>query len=230
MKISYLVTCCNEKEELRTLLAQLTAHIAWHNTGDEIVILQDDSNVSLENEDIIKQFTDDFAFVKLYKHKLSGDFGIHKNYGSKLCKNPWIVQADADERFSSFLLINLADILEANPTVELFRVPRVNIVHGATQADAIKWGWHMSTLPEFGDAPIINWENSGDYQSRIYRNLSKIHWHKPLHETITGHEVSSAFPREVDFAIIHEKTLARQTAQNEFYNRNWSSAANMGQG
>jgi hypothetical protein len=71
------------------------------------------------------------------------------------------------------------ELIKSNPTVELYRVPRVNIVRGATQQDAAMWGWHMSTLPEyFGNEPIINW-NHGDYQSRIYKNSLKIQWQNP---------------------------------------------------
>jgi hypothetical protein len=37
-------------------------------------------------------------------------------------------------------------------------------------------------------------------------------------------------PKEVDWALIHEKTIERQKAQNMFYNKNWSRQANMGHG
>jgi hypothetical protein len=88
-------------------------------------------------------------------------------------------------------------------------------------------------LPEFGDLPVINWGNGGnggDYQSRIYKNTEKIKWQKPLHETIVGASLVAHLPKEVDYAIIHDKTIERQRNQNEFYNKNWSVAANMGQG
>jgi hypothetical protein len=121
------------------------------------------------------------------------------------------------------------ELLESNPTVELYRVPRVNIVRGATDNDARNWGWHISKLSEFGDLPIINWGN-GDYQSRIYKNSLRIQWQKPLHETIVGASIVAHLPKEVEWSIIHDKTIDRQRAQNEFYNKNWSIKANMGQG
>jgi hypothetical protein len=37
-------------------------------------------------------------------------------------------------------------------------------------------------------------------------------------------------PKEVEWSIIHDKTIDRQRAQNLFYNQNWSKQANMGQG
>jgi len=111
----------------------------------------------------------------------------------------------------------------------LYRVPRVNIVRGATEQDARTWGWSISKLLDYGDLPIINWHH-GDYQSRIYKNSLKIQWHKPLHETIVGAEYVSQLPKEVDWAFIHDKTIDRQRAQNMFYNQNWSVKANMGHG
>ncbi len=153
----------------------------------------------------------------------------HKNYGSKRCVGDYIVQIDADEYPHSTLLYNMKELLEANPMVELYRVPRVNIVRGATEQDARTWGWNISKLLDYGDLPIINWHH-GDYQSRIYKNSLKIQWHKPLHETIVGAEYVSQLPKEVDWAFIHDKTIDRQRAQNMFYNQNWSVKANMGHG
>ena len=229
MKISYLVTVHNEVAELERLLSQLYSAIS--KTNDEIVILDDFS----DNEDTRKilafhpLFSTSSKLGRVVQHQLNNDFGSHKTFGSRQCTGDYIVQCDADEYLSQYLLENLHEVIEANPTVELYRVPRVNIVRGATQQDATMWGWHMTKLPEFGDLPIINW-NSGDYQSRIYKNSLKIQWQKPLHETISGAEFVSMLPKEVDWAIIHDKTIDRQRAQNAFYNQNWSRSANMGNG
>ena len=229
MKISYLVTCHNEVSELYRLTVQL-AHVCGIGEGerqDEIIIL-DDFSTDHRTKEILKAVAC-HPCVKVVQHSLGGDFGAHKTYGSRQCTGDYIVQLDADEYLSQPLLDNLPELLETNPQVELYRVPRVNIVRGATQEDARKWGWHVSQLEEFSGLPVINW-NSGDYQARIYKNTPKIYWHKPLHETITGAEYVTALPLEVDYAIIHDKTIDRQRAQNEFYNKNWSERANMGQG
>jgi glycosyltransferase involved in cell wall biosynthesis len=226
MKISYLVTCKNETLELLQLIEKLKTHIDFVAPNDEVVVLDDFS----DNEDTKKILSK----AKIYgftvvQHELNKNFAEHKNYGSKRCVGDYIVQIDADEYLFPNLLNNIHEIIESNPTVELYRVPRVNIVRGATDNDARNWGWHVSKLPEFGDLPIINWGN-GDYQSRIYKNSLRIQWHKPLHETIMGASVVAHLPKEVDYAIIHDKTIDRQKAQNEFYNKNWSIKANMGQG
>lgn len=226
MKISYLVTCKNETLELLQLIENLKTHIDFVAPNDEVVILDDFSNNEDTKKILAKAKSYGFTVVQ---HSLNKNFSEHKNYGSKRCVGDYILQIDADEYLSQPLLNNIHEIIDSNPTVELYRVPRVNIVRGATDNDARNWGWHMTKLPEFGDLPIINWGN-GDYQSRIYKNSLRIQWHKPLHETIMGASIVADLPKEVDYAIIHDKTIDRQRAQNEFYNKNWSIKANMGQG
>lgn len=226
MKISYLVTCHNETRELLELIEKLKVHINTNAPHDEVVILDDFS----DNEDTKKilNTAKSYGFV-IVQHALNKNFAEHKNYGGKNCSGDYIVQLDADEYPHPSLLLNMKELLESNPTVELIRVPRVNIVRGATRNDAMMWGWHLSTVPEYGDLPIVNWHH-GDYQSRIYKNNTKVQWQKPLHETIVGAEIVSQLPKEIDWAFIHDKTIDRQLAQNKFYNQNWSRAANMGHG
>ena len=221
MKISYLVTVHNETLELLQLIEKLKTHIDFVAINDEVVILDDFS----DNPDTIKILSKAKSYgFTVVKHALNKNFSEHKNYGSKRCVGDYIVQIDADEYLYQPLLNNIHEIIDSNPTVELYRVPRVNIVRGATDNDARNWGWHVSKLPDFGDLPIINWSH-GDYQSRIYKNSLRIQWQKPLHETIMGASIVADLPKEVDYAIIHDKTIDRQRAQNEFYNKNWSIKA-----
>jgi glycosyltransferase involved in cell wall biosynthesis len=209
------------------LLDRLKTHTDKNSPRDEIVVLDDFSN----NPETIKVLNKAKQFgITVVQHALGGNFGEHKNYGSKRCVKTFVCQLDADEYLSQSLLENIHEIIESNPTVELYRLPRVNIVRGATDNDARKWGWHMMKLPEFGDLPIINWGNGGDYQSRIYKNSLRIQWHKPLHETIVGASIVAHLPKEVDYAIIHDKTIERQTQQNIRYNTEWSEKENRGIG
>jgi glycosyltransferase involved in cell wall biosynthesis len=227
MKISYLITCHNETNDLLELVEKIKTHIDLNAPNDEVVILDDFSDNEETKKILDKAKGYGFTVVQ---HALNKNFAEHKNYGGKHCVGDYIVQLDADEYLCPELLQNMQELLKANPTVELYRVPRVNIVRGATPKDAAMWGWHLSTISEhFGDWPIINW-NHGDYQSRIYKNNPKIQWHKPLHETITGANMVANLPKEVEWSIIHDKTIDRQRAQNMFYNKNWSVSANMGRG
>lgn len=224
MKISYLITVHNEVDELTRLLQQLYA--AVEHTDDEIVILDDFSDDERTKKILLLHatFSTSSCGGVVIQHKLDGDFATHKNYGSKRCTGDYIVQLDADEYLSPELLTHLREMIVANPTVELFRVPRVNTVKGLTPEDARQWGWSVDwSQPE----PVVNFP---DYQSRIYKNSLKVQWKKKLHETIFGAEWVADIPPHPELSIIHPKTIERQRAQNEFYNKNWSVQANMGQG
>lgn len=227
MKISYLITTHNETKELARLLERLVNNILGKKIDDELVILDDYSNNAATVA--ILEETAKIPFVRVVQHKLDGDFGTHKTHGSRQCNGSFIMQLDADEYLTPVLLDNIHEVVEMNPAVELYRIPRINIVRGLTADDAKRWGWRVTTVDGFGKLPIINWD-CGDYQSRLYKNDERIKWSKKLHETIIGAQVTTQLPLDPTLAIIHDKTIERQTAQNEFYNKNWSVDANMGNG
>ena len=214
MKISYLVGVHNESVELKFLLNKLISNITSNHPTDEIVIL-DDYSTDVATVDILN-WTKQFSFIKILQNHLNGDFGSHKTVGSRACSGDYIVNFDADEYPSDGLLENLHVLIESNPTIELYLVPRVNIVRGITEEDRQKWGWHVGRIQEFGDLPIINWL-SGDHQARIYKNDVRIHWYKKVHESVTGHTTVAKLPIEVECAIIHDKTIDRQRIQNTLY-------------
>ena len=45
-----------------------------------------------------------------------------------MCKGQYIINIDADELPNKWLMKNIKSILEANPTIDLYWVPRVNTV------------------------------------------------------------------------------------------------------
>ena len=147
MKISYLVSCHNETLELLGLIEKLKAHLDVNSADDEVVILDDFSNNEDTKKILEKARTYGFTVVQ---HALNKNFAEHKNYGGKRCIGDYIVQLDADEYLWPEFLTNMQELLRSNPTVELYRVPRVNIVRGATKEDAMKWGWHLGTIPMRG--------------------------------------------------------------------------------
>lgn len=226
MKISYLITVHNEALELNRLLHQLFRFIIDNETDDEIVIL-DDFSTDKQTIEYIDYHKFLYPFIKVVQHALNKDFGSHKQFGNEQCSGSHILQIDADEYLSNTLLENLHEIIESNPTVDLFWIPRVNIVRGITDEDVRKWGWKVSKVPEYPDLPIINFP---DRQGRLYRNSPKIQWKKKLHEQITGAEYVCTLPDSVDFSIIHDKVIDRQRKQNEFYMKNFTTNENRGIG
>jgi glycosyltransferase involved in cell wall biosynthesis len=208
--VSFAITTHNEREYIQTLLNQLIPHCKA--SGDEIVLLDDYSDDQLTQEIIVGavsqagregsgwQMTMGFS-------RLNNDFGAHKNHLNGMCKGKYIFQIDADETLAPELLENLHDILNSND-IDLYYVPRINIVNGLTQEDITRWGWRVN---EKGHVM------RPDYQTRLYKNSADIKWEGKVHERITGFKSYSALPDEDDYCIIHIKDAERQRKQNVFY-------------
>ena len=199
-RVSYAITAHNEHEELDRLLLQLDKGI---RDVDEVVV-QVDSTVTEEVLNVISKYP---AFA-LVQYPLNGDFATFKNNLKSKCTGEWIVQIDADEYLSPVLLENLPEILAANPTVDLFLLPRVNTVEELTQDHIQKWGWHVNDN---------GWVNFPDYQTRILQNHPKIKWVNKVHEVLTGHSTYALLPPTEEYCLMHPKHIQRQEAQNSYY-------------
>jgi hypothetical protein len=206
MKISYAVTVCNEEAELQNLLYHL---LKFKKPQDEIVILFDSKNGTKGVEDYLRSHsvTADAGFV-WHSGEFDNHFADWKNKLSKLCSGDFIFQIDADEYLHDSFIDLLHEILEANPEVDLYYVPRINTVSGLTQEHIQKWGWRVEN-------GRVNWP---DYQTRIYRNVPYIRWKNKVHEAIEGYKQYTALPAVDELALIHPKTIERQEKQNNYYN------------
>jgi len=192
--ISYAITACNEHIELARLLKLLENNI---RDEDEIVIQLDMDNATKEVRTVANKYT---------MYPLNGDFASFKNHLKKFCTKDYIFQIDADEYLSEELLTSLPEILELNPEVELYAVPRINTVEGLTQEHIQKWGWNVN---ENG------WVNYPDYQTRILKNIPEINWINKVHERLVG--AKNIVPLPEGYDLIHPKTIERQEKQNQFY-------------
>ena len=227
IKISYLVCCHNETDTLRNLLELLSLHVK--GTNDEIVILDDFSDNKITNFIIKNAVESNPHSIKLFQHTLNNDYGTHKNYGNSKCQNEWIFQIDGDELPSKLLVEYVKDIIEANPTIDLFLLPRINDFKGVTTEHAVRWGW---VLTPYKNGLIVNYP---DYQGRIYKNDPKIKWERKLHEKIEGYSYfgpveNSTGPSECNFYLYHDKTIETQIADNLRYNKDFSEDDNRGHG
>ena len=207
MKISYAVTVCNEEAELQNLLYHL---LKFKKPQDEIVILFDSKNGTKGVEDYLRSHsvTADAGFV-WHSAEFDNHFADWKNKLSKLCSGDFIFQIDADEYVYGEFIYLIHEILEANPEVDLYYVPRINTVSGLTQEHIQRWGWNVDELGR------VNWP---DYQTRIYRNVPYIKWKNKVHEVIEGYIQYTVLPAVDELALIHPKTIERQEKQNNYYN------------
>lgn len=203
MQISYAIPVCNEHTELDRLLDLL---IENKRPEDEIVVQADLGNTTKEVYSVVDRF---IAGIKLIEFPLNSDFASYKNNLKSNCSGDWIFQIDADEYLSYQLIQDLHLILQQNPEIDVFLLPRINTVEGLTQQHINSWRWNVN---ENG------WVNFPDFQTRILQNSPKINWINKVHEVLTGHNSFSHFPLEEEYCLIHPKTIERQEKQNIFYN------------
>ena len=196
--ISYAITACNEYIELDHLLDQLTKQI---RPEDEIIVQMD-----ITATDEVKAVVEKYNLMS-YFYSLNKDFASFKNNLKSLCTKDYIFQIDADEYLSEELLTYLPVILESNPDIEMFSVPRINTVEGLTEQHIKQWGWNVNEK---------GWVNYPDYQNRILKNIPTIHWVNKVHEKLVGAMVTTAIPPGYD--LIHPKDIVRQEKQNAYYN------------
>ena len=203
--ISYAITSHNETYELKQLLEFL---MVWKNQDeDEVVILDDFSYQS--HLDMLQPYIDCEFVNKFEQRELNKDFAAQKNYLNSLCTKDYIFQLDADEVPAETLIMNLKALINANPTVEMFWIPRINTVEGITEEHCKMYGYKLDEKGRI---------NFPDPQARLYKNLERIKWVKPVHEILTGAKVTTALPFEDEFCLLHTKTIEKQEQQNKFYN------------
>lgn len=203
MRISYAIPVWNEHEELERLLKQL---VEYKRSVDEIVVQCDQGNTTQQVYNVLDKYD---RHVKVVQFPLKGNFAAYKNNLKANCTGEWIFQIDADEYPTSAFLQHLHTILQDNPTVDLFLVPRINTVRGLTEEHIQKWGWNVNSS---------GWVNFPDYQTRILQNSPKINWVSKVHEVLTGHQSYTMLPAEEEYCLVHHKDIIRQERQNNFYN------------
>ena len=203
MKISYAIPVCNEYKEIEYLLQYLIKHI---REGDEIIVQCDEGNTTLEVYKVLNKCADR---VKIIEFPLNNDFAAFKNNLKDNCSGDYIFQIDADEYPEEYLMSHIDWLVDNNPNVDIFWVPRINTVEGLTQEHIQKWGWKVDP-----DGRV----NFPDYQCRILKNIPDIRWKNKVHEVLTGYKTESYLPVNDEYCIHHLKNIDRQEAQNKFYN------------
>ena len=205
MKISYAITVCNEFLEIQRLLNFL---LEKKRPQDEIVILYDEGNGDKEIETYLRAKSINGGFI-WHKGTFEGHFADWKNKLTTLCHGDFIFQIDADEIPCTPILETLPLLLEQNPDVDVYLVPRVNEVAGLTDSHIAKWGWNVNSE---------GWVNWPDYQWRIYKNVPNIKWKNKVHEVLEGFKQYAQLPMEEDYSLYHPKTIQKQEKQNDYYN------------
>lgn len=206
MKLSYAVTVCDEFIEVQRLLNQL---ISQKYPQDEIVVLVD-LNKNIPTSELLGYLhkLSSSNHITLLEDRFNNHFADWKNKLTQACTGDFIFQIDADEYLPDEFIDLIHEVLEANPEVDLYYVPRINTVSGLTEEHIQKWGWRVQN----------GRVNYPDYQTRIYRNNQVVKWRNKVHEVIEGHRQFTVLPAVDELSILHPKTIERQEKQNNYYN------------
>ncbi len=203
--ISYTITACNEYDQLNILLNYLNSKIS---NKDEIVLQLDSLSVTDAVREVADTYRRKISNLKVIEFPLNNDFSEFKNNLKKYCTKEWIFNIDADEIPADILMLDIHEILTENKEVDMFLVPRWNTVENITENHIREWHWN------YDKEGRINWP---DLQTRIYKNKESIVWKNKVHERLIGFTNYAVLPEEVEYCLLHPKTIERQEKQNEFY-------------
>jgi len=143
MKLSIAVTVNDEEQYVYNLLQHL---IQWAQSPPmgveaEIVVAYDKGTPEILT--YLRSYEMAFGHkFRVYQHSLNRNFAEHKNFLNSKCEGHWILQLDADEWVEGSLLDFFPLVIDANPLVEAYWIPRLNFIRGGlTSRHLARWGW-----------------------------------------------------------------------------------------
>ena len=201
--ISYSILCHNEDTHLQKLLQFL---VQYKDKDDEIVVLDDYSD-NEKTKQILHHFhtTDQ---IKLYQRHLNRNFSSQRNYLNDISTGNYGFRIDADEIPTKWLIKNIKSILHTNPDIDIFLLPKINIIHGQTEK------YKNLIKREINSEGWINWPN---YMQTIWKNVPWIYWINPVHERLVGNDNHMLLPKEKKYSIYHEKHMSRFLIASKLY-------------
>lgn len=149
-KISVVISVFNEEKKLKDCLES----VKW---ADEIIVVDNESTD--KTKEIAKKYT---SHIFTQKNNLM--LNVNKNFGFTKATGEWILCLDGDERVTKELEEEIKHIVEANPAVAGYWIPRKNIIFG-------KWMEHTGWYP--------------DFQLRLFKNGKGKFPEEHVHEMIT---------------------------------------------
>jgi hypothetical protein len=205
-KISFGITVSTELNEIKELVPFILKN---KKQKDEIIVLYDEKNGNPEVLDFLLPFNNKPNVQTWRSNDWNNNFADWKNKLNSYCTGDYILQLDADEMISEYLVKNIYEIVSLNPEIDLYYLPRINTVEGITEEHIKKWGWNINNLGHI---------NHPDYQGRLYKK--GLMWAGKVHEKIINHSKYGVLPENIiEYSIIHNKNIIKQEKQNNYYNK-----------
>lgn len=239
ISISYCICVWNESVELDLLLKRLIPNLG---DVDEIVIQGDQGRVTDEVISVVRGVMKD-PRIKYIEFPLKKSFANFKNNAIKNCSGEYIFLIDPDELPHPRMLANLKYLLFENREVDMFRLPRINIVQGINDDYVQEQRWNLMTIEipkldydsknilelygikEKKDKLKVKIVNPFDYQNRIFKKGIQYRTDVKVHEQLEGFKIWTDLPFkkelfdewDFDWSLFHVKQFERQISQNKFY-------------
>ena len=198
--ITFLITACNEKTELKENLKFVNA---FKQKGDEVLILLDEEKLDDEIFQIAKSNSD-----RVISKMLNKDFSAFKNFGLKNAINNYVLHLDADEIINALIIQVIRNEISNNKDISGIHIPRINIVNNSSSDDLAKLNFKIN------ENGWINWP---DYQPRFINKSSGIYFVNAVHETFCDYSKTIFLEAVPYLAILHIKDIKKQKEQNKFY-------------
>lgn len=177
-KLSIGILTHNEGQYVQNLFECVIGYIKnnTHNIDFEIVIVDDfsDEEITLSALEWIQQQNVD---VRVFKRALDDNFGKQKNFLNEQCTGDWIFNLDADELVYHELIDTLLEVIELNPDIEAYWIPRINTVDGITEQHYIDYKWAPFKFDDYINTKELD-INSDEY--KFLRKIQFIIEEKPL--------------------------------------------------
>ncbi|ASF00403.1 hypothetical protein [uncultured virus] len=203
MKISYQILCKNEDSSLKKLLEFLTT---YKREIDEINVCRDILGENPATLQVVDTFKD---HINYFEREITHTIHNQKNWLAEQASGDYLFYLDADELLSETFITNLHSILESNPDVDIYFLPRVNIVEGITQEYVKQRKWQVNEK---------GWINFPDVQDRLFKHNMGIKYNEIPHgRLINEGKKYSMLPAEEVYSILHIKSFEKQTSDNSWH-------------
>jgi glycosyltransferase involved in cell wall biosynthesis len=170
-KLSIGILTHDEGQYVQNIFEYVTNYIK-NNASDlefEVIVVDDFSEepITCAALEWIQQQSID---VKVLKRSLNNDFASQKNFLTSNCTGDWIFNLDADEMIYDDLMDIVPALIESNPDIEAYWIPRINTIDGVAERHYIEYMWMPFKFEEYKNTKEL------EIDSEEYRFLKKINF------------------------------------------------------